>query len=117
MGDDDVLVQVHATTVNPTDCSCPAAKPFFMRLFTGLIRPRATILGNEFAGVVAAVGVDVTAFSIGEKVFGYNEGRSEPMPSTRNSRGRVAYDHLLGRDVRGGGGQPGGAVGAAGAQD
>ena len=74
IGDDDVLVQVHATTVNRTDCACRAAKPFFMRLFTGLIRPRATVLGNEFAGVVEAVGSGVTAFSVGEKVFGYNEG-------------------------------------------
>ena len=72
--DNEVLVQVHATTVNRTDCACRAAKPFFMRLFTGLIRPRATVLGNEYAGVVEAVGSGVTAFSVGEKVFGYNEG-------------------------------------------
>ncbi len=70
----DVLVQVHATTVNRTDCACLAAKPFFMRLFTGLIRPRATVLGNEFAGIVADVGSGVTAFSVGENVFGYTEG-------------------------------------------
>ena len=69
-----MLVQVHATTVNRTDCACRAAKPFFMRLFTGLIRPRATVLGNEFAGVVEDVGSGVTAFSVGENVFGYNEG-------------------------------------------
>ena len=74
IGDDEVLVQVHATTVNRTDCACRAAKPFFMRLFTGLVRPRATVLGNEYAGVVVAVGRGVTAFSVGEKVFGYNEG-------------------------------------------
>ena len=72
--DNEVLVQVYATTVNRTDCACRAAKPFFMRLFTGLIRPRATVLGNEYAGVVEAVGGGVTAFSVGEKVFGYNEG-------------------------------------------
>ena len=36
IGDNEVLVQVHATTVNRTDCACRAAKPFFMRLFTGL---------------------------------------------------------------------------------
>jgi NADPH:quinone reductase-like Zn-dependent oxidoreductase len=74
VGDDDVLVRVYATTVNRTDCACRASKPFFMRLFTGLIGPRATILGNEFAGVVEAVGRDVTAFGVGDRVFGYNEG-------------------------------------------
>jgi NADPH:quinone reductase-like Zn-dependent oxidoreductase len=70
----EVLVKVHATTVNRTDCACRAAKPFFMRFFTGLIRPRATVLGNEFSGVVAAVGGGVTSFKVGDRVFGYNEG-------------------------------------------
>ena len=80
--DNGVLVKVHATTVNRTDCACRAAKPFFMRFFTGLVRPRATVLGNEFAGVVEAVGSGVTSFKAGDKVFGYNEGRSVLMPST-----------------------------------
>ncbi len=70
----EVLVNVRATTVNRTDCACRAAKPFFMRFFTGLVRPRATILGNEFAGVVEAVGRGVTSFAVGDRVFGYNEG-------------------------------------------
>ena len=73
-GDHELLVKVHATTVNRTDCAYRAAQPFFMRLFTGLIRPRATVLGNEFAGVVEAVGRGVTAFAVGDRVFGYNEG-------------------------------------------
>jgi NADPH:quinone reductase-like Zn-dependent oxidoreductase len=74
IGDNEVLVKVQATTVNRTDCACRAAKPFFMRFFTGLSRPRATVLGNEFAGVVEAVGNGVTAYAVGDKVFGYNEG-------------------------------------------
>jgi len=72
--DNEVLVKVHATTVNRTDCACRAARPFFMRLFTGLVRPRAMVLGNEFAGVLEAVGAGVTSFEVGDKVFGYNEG-------------------------------------------
>jgi NADPH:quinone reductase-like Zn-dependent oxidoreductase len=72
--DNQVLVKVHATTVNRTDCACRAAKPFFMRFFTGLVGPRATVLGNEFAGVVEAVGSGVTSFEVGNRVFGYNEG-------------------------------------------
>jgi NADPH:quinone reductase-like Zn-dependent oxidoreductase len=72
--DDEVLVKVHATTVNRTDCACRAARPFFMRLFTGLVRPRAMVLGNEFAGVLESVGAGVTSFEVGDKVFGYNEG-------------------------------------------
>lgn len=72
--DNEVLVKVHAATVNRTDCACRAAKPFFMRFFTGLARPRATVLGNEFAGLVEAVGGGVTSFTVGDRVFGYNEG-------------------------------------------
>ena len=71
----EVLVKVHATTVNRTDCGFRAAKPFIVRLFAGLIRPRVTVLGGEFAGVVEAIGGDVTAFTAGDRVFGFSEGR------------------------------------------
>lgn len=74
VGADDILVAVHATTVNRTDCAYRAAKPFFMRALTGLTRPKVTILGTEFAGVVAATGANVTAFDVGNRVFGYHEG-------------------------------------------
>jgi NADPH:quinone reductase-like Zn-dependent oxidoreductase len=71
----EVLVKVHATTVNRTDCGFRAAKPFIVRFFTGLVRPRVTVLGNEFAGVIEAVGGGVTSFKLGDRVFGYCEGR------------------------------------------
>ena len=70
--DDEVLVKVHATTVNRTDCGVRAAKPFLYRLFVGLRRPRLTVLGNEFAGEVEAVGGGVTSFAPGDKVFGFS---------------------------------------------
>jgi NADPH:quinone reductase-like Zn-dependent oxidoreductase len=69
---DEVLVKVHATTVNRTDCGLRAAKPFIWRFFTGLLRPRVRILGNEFAGEVEAVGSGVRSFEVGERVFGFN---------------------------------------------
>src|SRR5437867_7328651 len=53
--DNQVLVKVHATTVNRTDCGFRAGRPFFVRVFTGLIRPKGTVLGNEFAGEIQAV--------------------------------------------------------------
>jgi NADPH:quinone reductase-like Zn-dependent oxidoreductase len=73
-GDGDLLVRVHATTVNRTDCAYRAARPFFMRMVTGLTRPRRPVLGTEYAGVIESVGAKVTAFAVGDRVFGYNEG-------------------------------------------
>lgn len=71
----ELLVRVHATTVNRTDCAYRSGTPFVTRLGTGLPAPRATVLGTEFAGVVERVGSQVTAFSTGDRVFGYVEGR------------------------------------------
>ena len=75
VGDHDVLIKVHVTTVNRTDCGFRAAEPFFVRLLTGLRRPRRTILGSEFAGVVEEVGGGVTSFAVGDDVFGFSEWR------------------------------------------
>ena len=72
VGPGDVRVAVHATTVNRSDCGVRAGHPFFIRALTGLFRPRATVLGNEFAGVVESVGPGVTRFSAGDRVFGYS---------------------------------------------
>jgi NADPH:quinone reductase-like Zn-dependent oxidoreductase len=72
--DNEVLVRVHVTTVNRTDCGFRAAKPFITRFFSGLTKPRVAILGGEFAGVVEAVGRDVTSFEVGDNVFGYSKG-------------------------------------------
>jgi NADPH:quinone reductase-like Zn-dependent oxidoreductase len=73
--DNEVLVEVYATTVNRTDCGFRAPWPWFIRLFAGLRRPRRTILGSEFAGVVAEAGPAVTAFAVGDQVFGVNSDR------------------------------------------
>ncbi|HET8893914.1 MAG TPA: NAD(P)-dependent alcohol dehydrogenase [Gaiellaceae bacterium] len=68
--DDELLVRVRASSVTRTDCGLLAAHPFFVRVFTGPIRPRQTILGMEFAGEVVAVGASVAEFAVGDEVFG-----------------------------------------------
>ena len=71
--EDQLLVRVHATTVNRTDCGFRAGHPWFIRAFSGVRRPKRTTLGNEFAGVVEAVGGVVTDFAPGDRVFGYDD--------------------------------------------
>ena len=71
--DDEVLVKIHATTVNRTDCGFRGPKPWFIRPVSGPVRPRVRILGNEFAGEVEAVGRAVTSFAVGDRVFGYDD--------------------------------------------
>jgi NADPH:quinone reductase-like Zn-dependent oxidoreductase len=75
--DDEVLIKVHATTVNRTDVHIREANrrsgpvtSFFSRMVSGFFRPKHRILGNEFAGVIESVGASVTEFSIGDRVFG-----------------------------------------------
>jgi NADPH:quinone reductase-like Zn-dependent oxidoreductase len=72
--DDQVLVRVRAASVNARDWRRLRAKPFFIRIDTGLFRPREAGVGSDVAGVVEAVGKDVTNISPGDEVFGLRTG-------------------------------------------
>jgi NADPH:quinone reductase-like Zn-dependent oxidoreductase len=74
-GPDELLVRVHATTVNRTDCAYRAGTPYFIRFGFGYPTPRVHVLGTEFAGTVERTGGQVTSFAVGDRVFGYVEGR------------------------------------------
>jgi NADPH:quinone reductase-like Zn-dependent oxidoreductase len=75
--DNEVLIKVHATTVNRTDCANLTAKPFIMRFVLGLFKPRKIILGTDFAGEVITIGKNIKSFNIGDKVFGFIDIGSE----------------------------------------
>jgi NADPH:quinone reductase-like Zn-dependent oxidoreductase len=70
--DDEVLVKIHATTVNRSDCGWRSAQPFITRYFLGLRRPGRRLLGSELAGEVEAVGAAVSQFEVGDHVWGVN---------------------------------------------
>ncbi len=68
-----ILVRVHFTTVNRTDCGILAGKPFLIRFFTGLFKPSSLVPGTDFAGVVVEIGKNVKRFKIGDRVWGLND--------------------------------------------
>ena len=69
----EILVKIRASTVNRTDCAMLTAKPFIMRFFTGMIKPKNPILGTDFAGEVVEVGASVSEYKVGDKIFGFHD--------------------------------------------
>jgi NADPH:quinone reductase-like Zn-dependent oxidoreductase len=70
--EDEVLIQIHAASLNSRDLRMLRANPFFMRLMPGgLIRPKNMILGADVSGQVEAVGRYVKQIKPGDEVFGY----------------------------------------------
>ncbi len=72
---DEVLVKILAAGVNCSDCGTRGTRPFFVRIFTGLRKPRQPFTGREFSGVVQECGAEVTEFKVGDEVFGISTGR------------------------------------------
>lgn len=70
-GERDVLIRVRAVSLNAADWRMMRADPFLARLYSGLFRPRRiTTLGADVAGVVEAVGSQISRFKPGDEVFG-----------------------------------------------
>lgn len=72
-GAHELLIEVHAGTVNRTDDGVLRGKPFFIRFFYGMRGPKVGVLGSEFAGEVIGIGPGVTSFQIGDRVFGFDD--------------------------------------------
>jgi NADPH:quinone reductase-like Zn-dependent oxidoreductase len=69
-GDDEVLLRVHAASVNPADWHILRGAPYIARMQFGLRKPKDRVLGCDVAGRVEAVGKNVTMLQPGEEVFG-----------------------------------------------
>jgi NADPH:quinone reductase-like Zn-dependent oxidoreductase len=85
----EVLVRVSATSVHPGDYFVMTGEPYMVRLVYGLRRPRHGIPGMDLAGVVAAVGKDVTTLRPGDEVFGWSSA------GALAEYARVPADHLV----------------------
>jgi NADPH:quinone reductase-like Zn-dependent oxidoreductase len=69
-GDDEVLVRIHAVSVNCADWRLLTGTPFVARIAFGPFRPNKAILGTDVAGTVVSTGSSVTDFKPGDRVFG-----------------------------------------------
>lgn len=73
-GDRDVLIRVHAASVNPLDWHFMRGTPYVARVRFGMRRPKSSLLGADVAGTVESAGRDVTRFAPGDAVFGQLSG-------------------------------------------
>jgi NADPH:quinone reductase-like Zn-dependent oxidoreductase len=70
--EDEVLIRIHAASVNARDWRFMRAKPFFIRLRPGgLLQPKNKILGTDVAGRIESIGNNIKRFKSGDEVFGY----------------------------------------------
>ena len=87
--EDEVLVRVHAASVNPLDWHRLEGTPYMVRLDAGLGKPDNPRLGVDFSGTVEAVGAKVTRFKPGDEVFGGRLGALADYVAVRESRAIV----------------------------
>ncbi len=87
--DDEVLVRVRASSVNPADWHLLTGTPLLVRMGGGLRKPKRQRLGVDFAGTVEAVGKSVTRFQPGDGVFGARDGAFAEYVSVREDRAVV----------------------------
>ena len=69
-----ILIRVHAASINPVEWHTVRGEPYMMRLGAGLGAPRNPRIGIDFSGTVEAVGKDITRFKPGDDVFGGKSG-------------------------------------------
>jgi len=87
--EDEVLVKVHAASVNPLDWHYMRGSPYIMRLESGLGAPNDESMGVDFAGTVEAIGKNVKRFKPGDEVFGGRSGAFAEYVTVREDRALV----------------------------
>ncbi len=84
--DDQVLVKVKAAAVNPLDWHYMRGLPFIMRMSSGVGAPNDIHMGADFAGIVEAVGKNVTQYKLGDEVYGGRNGAFGEYVAVRETR-------------------------------
>jgi len=74
--DDQILVKVHAASIQQTDIRFRTGTPFLARVLGGLFKPKSRILGCDYSGTVEAVGKNVDEYKAGDEVYGQLEKRT-----------------------------------------
>jgi NADPH:quinone reductase-like Zn-dependent oxidoreductase len=87
--DDEVLVRIHASSINISDWYAVLGRPYVGRASMGLRGPKELRLGTDYAGQVEAVGKDVTQFRPGDEVFGARTGAWAEYVAAKEDRGIV----------------------------
>jgi len=109
-GEGEVLIRIRAASVNAMDCHFMRGEPRFIRLMTGVGKPKNPRLGADVAGIVEAVGSNVTDFKPGDEVFGvcrgaFAEYACAPGLKVAIKSASVSFEQAVGalqRDRRGG---------------
>jgi NADPH:quinone reductase-like Zn-dependent oxidoreductase len=105
--EDEVLVRVHAASVNPFDWHMLTGMPYLARIEAGLRKPKTGRLGVDFAGTVDSVGADVTRFKPGDEVFGGRTGAFAEYVPVREERAialkppGVSFEHAAAVGIAG----------------
>ena len=76
VADDELLVKVHAASIQQTDIRFRTGTPFLARVLGGLFKPKNQILGCDYSGIVEATGKNVNEYNVGDKVYGQLDGRT-----------------------------------------
>ena len=75
-GDDEILVKIHAASIQQTDIRFRTGTPYMARILAGLFKPKNQVLGCDYSGVIEATGENITGFSIGNEVYGQLDKRT-----------------------------------------
>ena len=106
IGSGEVLIQVRAAGVDRGTWHLMAGKPYVMRLVFGLRGPKRAVPGLDVAGVVVAVGRDVTRFKTGDAVFGIAKGSFAEFAAAREDKlahkpSRLTFEQAAAMSVSG----------------